>query len=137
MHGAGWMEGGLSASFEKFVMDVDLLQMMASYLKDIEITEESLAVEAMKDVGPGGHFFGTQHTMDRYKNAFYSPLISDWRNFESWTEAGSPDALQKANQVYKQALNEYQQPELDAAIKDELDEFVQRRIAEGGVKTDF
>jgi len=118
-------------------MDVDLLQMMASYLKDIEITEESLAVEAMKDVGPGGHFFGTQHTMDRYKNAFYSPLISDWRNFESWTEAGSPDALQKANQVYKQALNEYQQPELDAAIKDELDEFVQRRIAEGGVKTDF
>jgi len=137
MHGAGWMEGGLSASFEKFVMDVDLLQMMATYLEGIEITEATLALDAIKDVGPGGHFFGTAHTMERYKNAFYSPLISDWRNFESWTEAGSPDALQKANQVYKQALNEYQQPELDIAIKDELDDFVQRRVAEGGVKTDF
>ncbi len=137
MHGAGWMEGGLSASFEKFVMDVDLLQMMASYLEGIEITEATLALEAIKDVGPGGHFFGTQHTMDRYKNAFYSPLISDWRNFESWTEAGSPDALRKANQVYKQALSEYQQPELDVAIEEELDDFVHRRVAEGGVKTDF
>ena len=137
MHGAGWMEGGLSASFEKFVMDVDLLQMMAKYLEGIEITEASLAVEAVKDVGPGGHFFGTQHTMDRYKNAFYSPLISDWRNFESWQEAGSPDALQKANAVYKQALEEYQQPELDIAIDEELEAFIQKRIAEGGVATDF
>ena len=118
-------------------MDVDLLQMMAKYMDGIEITEASLALEAMKDVGPGGHFFGTAHTMERYKDAFYSPLISDWRNFESWTEAGSPDALQKANQVYKQALIEYQQPELDVAIKDELDDFVQRRVGEGGVKTDF
>ena len=139
MHGAGWMEGGLSASFEKFVMDVDLLQMMAVYLEGVEITEESLAVAvaAVKDVGPGGHFFGTQHTMDRYKDAFYAPLISDWRNFESWQEAGSPDALQKANHVYKQALDEYQQPELDIAIEEELEEFVQRRVAEGGVATDF
>ena len=137
MHGAGWMEGGLSASFEKFVMDVDLLQMMAVYLEGVEITEESLAVDAVKDVGPGGHFFGTQHTMDRYKNAFYSPLISDWRNFESWQEAGSPDAFQKTNQVYKQALEEYQQPALDIAIDEELEAFIQKRIEEGGVATDF
>lgn len=137
MHGAGWMEGGLSASFEKFVMDVDLLQMMAKYLEGIDITEASLALEAVKDVGPGGHFFGTEHTMSRYKTAFYSPLISDWRNFESWTEAGSPTALEKANQLYKQVLAEYQAPILEQSIAEELADFVSRRKQEGGVATDF
>ena len=137
MHGAGWMEGGLSASFEKFVIDADLLQMMAVYLEGVEITEASLALEAVRDVGPGGHYFGTQHTMDRYKDAFYSPLISDWRNFESWEEAGSPDALQRANKVYKQALEEYEEPVLDPAIREELEAFVTKRKQEGGVATDF
>ena len=137
MHGAGWMEGGLSASPEKFILDADLLQMMASYLQGIEIDEASLALDAVKDVGPGGHFFGTEHTMSRYKNAFYSPLISDWRNFESWEEAGSPTALQKANQLYKQVLTEYEAPPLDEAIAEELASFVARRKQEGGVATDF
>ena len=137
MHGAGWMEGGLSASFEKFILDADLLQMMASYLQGIEIDEASLALDAVKDVGPGGHFFGTEHTMSRYKNAFYSPLISDWRNFESWEEAGSPTALQKANQVYKQVLEEYEAPALEESITEELKAFVDRRKQEGGVATDF
>ncbi|PWQ96850.1 trimethylamine methyltransferase family protein [Leucothrix pacifica] len=137
MHGAGWMEGGLSASFEKFILDADLLQMMAAYLEGIDITEASLALDAVKDVGPGGHFFGTEHTMSRYKNAFYSPLISDWRNFESWQEAGSPTALQKANQTYKQVLAEYEKPPLDEAITEELASFVAKRKEEGGVATDF
>lgn len=137
MHGAGWMEGGLSASFEKFILDADLLQMMASYLQGIEINEASLALDAVKDVGPGGHFFGTEHTMSRYKNAFYSPLISDWRNFESWEEAGSPTALQKANQVYKQVLEEYKAPDLEESIAEELKAFIDRRKQEGGVATDF
>jgi trimethylamine--corrinoid protein Co-methyltransferase len=137
MHGAGWMEGGLSASFEKMMVDADLLQMMASYMRGVEITEESLGLEAILDVGPGGHFFGTPHTMARYKDAFYSPMISDWRNFESWTEAGSPSAVQKANTLYKQLLNDYIEPPLDASLKEELDTFVARRLEEGGVATDF
>ena len=137
MHGAGWMEGGLSASFEKMMIDADLLQMMATYMHGVEITEDSLGLDAILDVGPGGHFFGTPHTMDRYKTAFYSPIISDWRNFESWTEAGSPTAVKKANKVYKKLLTEYAEPELDAPIREELDEFVARRVEEGGVATDF
>lgn len=137
MHGAGWMEGGLSASFEKMMIDADLLQMMATYMKGVEITEESIGLEAIKDVGPGGHFFGTPHTMERYKTAFYSPIISDWRNFESWAEAGSPSALDKANTVYKQLLKEYEQPAIDPATLEELNAFVERRVSEGGVATDF
>ncbi|MCP3952966.1 MAG: methyltransferase, partial [Desulfobacterales bacterium] len=89
------------------------------------------------EVGPGGHFFGTQHTQQRYKTAFYAPLISDWRNFESWQEAGAPEAAQKAHSVYQQALSEYEAPPIDAAIRDEINDFVARRTAEGGVKTDF
>ncbi len=137
MHGAGWMEGGLSASFEKMMVDADLLQMMASYMKGVEISEEALGLDAILDVGPGGHFFGTPHTMARYKDAFYSPLISDWRNFESWTEAGSPSAVQKANTVYKKLLEEYTMPPLEAASKEELDTFVAHRLEQGGVATDF
>ena len=106
-------------------------------MEGVEINEASLALEAVRDVGPGGHYFGTQHTMDRYKDAFYSPLISDWRNFESWEEAGSPDALQRANKVYKQALEEYEEPALDPAIREELEAFVTKRKQEGGVATDF
>jgi len=137
MHGAGWMEGGLSASFEKMMIDADLLQMMATYMTGVEITEESLGLEAILDVGPGGHFFGTPHTMARYKSAFYSPMISDWRNFESWAEAGSPTAVEKANKVYKKLLAEYAEPELDAASREELDAFVAMRVEQGGVATDF
>ena len=136
-HAAGWMEGGLQASFEKLVLDVDLLQMVAEFLKSMTVDESELALEAMRDVGPGGHFFGTQHTQDRYKTAFYSPIISDWRNSESWVEAGSPTAMQKANQVYKQALADYEKPPLDPGIADELDAFIARRKEEGGAPVDF
>lgn len=136
-HGAGWLEGGLCASFEKFILDVDLLQMVAETLKPIDLNDDELALDTIDEVGPGGHFFGTAHTQARYRDAFYAPLISDWRNFESWQEAGAPEAAQKANQLYKQALDEYEAPPLDPAIKDELDAFVAKRTEEGGVKTDF
>ncbi len=137
MHGAGWMEGGLSASFEKFVIDCDLLQMVAAYLEPVEINTEELALDAIQDVGPGGHFFGTDHTQTRYKTAFYAPMVSDWRNFETWSEVGSPLAHEKANRLWKQALEEYREPPMDDAVRTELDAFVDRRIAEGGVATDF
>lgn len=137
MHGAGWMEGGLSASFEKMMVDADLLQMMAVWMRGVEISEDAFGLDAIRDVGPGGHYFGTAHTMARYKTAFYAPIISDWRNFESWTEAGSPDALQKANAVYKQLLREYEQPALADAQREELEAFVAKRVEQGGVATDF
>ena len=136
-HAAGWLEGGLCASFEKLVLDVDLLQMVAQFLRPLEVDEASLGLEAIRDVGPGGHFFGTPHTQERYKDAFYAPIISDWRNFESWQEAGQPRAWQKANDVYKQALREYEPPPLDPAIAEELDTFVEKRREEGGAPTDF
>ncbi len=137
MHGAGWLEGGLVASFEKFVLDVDLIQMVSEFLQPLEINDDALGVEAIREVGPGGHFFGAQHTLARYSNAFYQPLISDWRNNQQWVAAGSPQAWQKANQVYKQALAEYQKPPMDEAVHEELKAFVDRRKREGGAPTDF
>ena len=137
MHAAGWLEGGLRASYEKVILDVDLLQMVAEFLTPLDLSEDALAIDAIRDVGPGGHFFGTPHTQARYKTAFYSPVLSDWRNFESWAEAGSPTALEKANRVWKERLASYEAPAMDAAIREELDAFVERRIAEGGAPTDF
>ncbi len=104
MHGAGWLEGGLRCSYEKMILDIDLLQMVAEFLTPLEMTEDALALEAIRAVGPGGHFFGTPHTQERYRTAFHSPILSDWRNFESWQLAGSPTAIQKANRVWKERL---------------------------------
>jgi trimethylamine--corrinoid protein Co-methyltransferase len=137
LHSAGWTEGGLTASFEKFILDVDMLQMVAEFLTPLDATPDALALDAVREVGPGGHYFGTAHTLARYETAFYSPILSDWRNFETWTEAGRPTTYDHANRVFKEALAAYQQPELDPAIEEELKDFVTRRKAEGGVATDF
>ncbi|MSP49481.1 MAG: methyltransferase [Alphaproteobacteria bacterium] len=137
LHSAGWMEGGLTASFEKTIVDVDLLQMVSQFLDPLEVSEETLALDAIREVGPGGHYFGAVHTQSRFKTAFYSPLISDWRNFESWKLAGSPTAMEKANRLWKEALARYQCPAMDPAAEEALDAFVARRKEEGGVKTDF
>ncbi|MDG3576196.1 trimethylamine methyltransferase family protein [Rhizobium sp. YJ-22] len=137
MHAAGWSEGGLTASFEKFILDVDMLQMVAEFLKPLDVSADALALDAVRDVGPGGHYFGTAHTLARYENAFYSPILSDWRNFETWSEAGRPTTYDHANRVFKETLKHYEQPPLDPAVSEELDAFVARRKAEGGVPTDF
>jgi trimethylamine--corrinoid protein Co-methyltransferase len=137
MHGAGWLEGGLVASFEKFVLDCDLIQMVSEFMQPLETTEDALGVEAIREVGPGGHFFGAQHTLQRYTNAFYSPIVSDWRNNQQWLAAGKPEAHQKANAVWKQALADYQEPAIEEAVREELNAFVDRRKAEGGAPTDF
>jgi trimethylamine--corrinoid protein Co-methyltransferase len=136
-HAAGWMEGGLSCSFEKMILDVDLLQMVTEFLMPLVVDEDSLALDAMREVGPGGHYFGAAHTKARYRDAFYAPIISDWRNFEAWQEAGSPTAMDKANRLYKEVLAAYTPPPLDATIDAELTDFVERRRSEGGMKTDF
>jgi len=136
-HGAGWMEGGLCCSYEKTILDIDLLQMVESFLEPLDFSSDSLALHAIEDVGPGGHFFATDHTQQRYKDAFYSPILSDWRNFESWQEAGEPTAFQKANKVWKERLSTYEAPALDMSVREELDSFIAKRKSEGGVSTDF
>ncbi|NOZ33429.1 MAG: methyltransferase, partial [Alphaproteobacteria bacterium] len=96
-----------------------------------------LAFDAIREVGPDGHFFGIQHTQDRYETAFYSPFISDWSNFENWEDAGSVQTPQRANGIWKSIIAEYEPPALDEAIREELAEFVARRKSEGGAPTDF
>lgn len=130
-HGAGWLEGGLVASYEKVVLDAELLQNMAEFMKPIAVDEDSLGFAAMQDVGPGGHFFGTQHTLDRYETAFYAPLLSDWRNFESWQEAGSRTATERANTLWKRLLADYEPPPLDESRREALDAYVAKRKESG------
>jgi len=132
MHGAGWMEGGLCASFEKMVLDAELLQMMAEFLSPVAVNEETLALDAIREVGPGGHFFGAAHTLARYETAFYAPMLSDWSNFENWQDAGARTATERAHTIYKKILAAYEAPPLQAERREELDAFVARRKDEGG-----
>ena len=136
-HAAGWMEGGLSASFEKFVIDCEVLQQFLYANRPISIGQDDLALDAIAEVGPFGHFFGADHTQSRYRDAFYAPLLSDWRNFESWEEAGAVWTHDRANAAWKRILEDYEAPPMDAAIAEELSAFVDRRKAEGGAPTDF
>lgn len=129
VHAAGWLEGGLTASFEKLMIDAETLQMMAEWLQPIEVNEETLALDAIAEVGPGGHFFGVGHTMQRYETAFYQPFLSDRRNFQAWQEAGAEDAAQRANRAWKALLEHYVQPPLDPAVDEELADYVARRKA--------
>ena len=132
-HAAGWLEGGLTASFEKLVLDVELLQHMIEFLKPIIVNEAELGFDAIKGVATGGHFFGESHTMERYEHAFYQPLLSNWQNYESWQLSGAKDATRRATDVWKRALAEYEQPAMEPAIRDQLDAYViQRREQIGG-----
>ena len=126
-HAAGWLHGGLTASFEKLIIDAETLQMMAATIEPFEVNKETLALDAIREVGPAGHFFGTEHTMQRYQSAFYSPLLSNWDNYETWLERGSVNSEQRANQIWKQMLQEYQQPEIDPGVDEALRDFVTRR----------
>ena len=136
-HGAGWMEGGLQANPEKMMVDGDLIQSVAKFLQPLIVDDATMAVEAIAEVGPGGHHFGTQHTQERFRDAFFQPLVSDWRNYETWEEAGSPTALDHAERLVQQHLDAYEAPTVDDAVRAELNDFVDRRVAEGGVETDF
>ncbi len=131
-HAAGWLEGGLVASFEKLVMDCEMIQHLSSMLKPITVTREEIGIDAMAEVGPGGHFFGCDHTMQRFKNAFYEPFLSDWQNHENWVVAGSKDATQRATDIWQKALKEYEEPAMDIAIKEELEAYVIKRKEELG-----
>ena len=132
LHSFGWLEGGLTASFEKIAIDVEMVQTMMTALEPIDFSTPELGIEAMREVGPGGHFFGAQHTLERYENAFYRPILADWRNWETWKEDGAHDATQRAHRLWQALLAEYQQPPMDPAIREELTGFIARRKAEGG-----
>ena len=138
-HAAGWLEGGLIASPEKFIMDCEVIQMIQRYMEPevAATTPDDIAIDAIKEVGPAGHFFGIQHTQDRYENAFYAPIVSDWRNFEAWEVAGGTWTAERAHQKFKEIIDSFEAPPMDDAIREELGDFVARRKSEGGAPTDF
>jgi len=138
-HAAGWLEGGLIASPEKFVMDCEVLQMIQRYFEEATFatTEDDIALDAIREVGPGGHYFGCQHTQDRYSTAFYAPFASDWRNFEAWESDGAVWTPERAHRIYKAILAEFEAPDMNGDHQEELRRFVAKRKQEGGAPTDF
>ncbi len=136
IHAAGWLEGGLTASLEKFILDIEMLQTFAEIFAPLASGDSELAFDAIASVDPGGHFFGCEHTMQRYQTAFYEPLVSDWSNFGQWTENGGLTATQRANGIWKRILQEFEPPPLDPARREALDAFIARRSAEGGAPVD-
>ncbi len=137
LHGAGWLEGGLLTSYEKFVIDADLLNMVTEMLRPITVDDASLAVEAIAEVGPAGHFFGSTHTQERYASEHFQPMVSAWRNYESWDEGGRLEAHQRAERLAHEIIAAHEEPPMLEDRRVELDEFVARRVQEGGVETDF
>ncbi len=132
IHSAGWIEGGLTGSSEKLIVDVEVLQQIAELMQPVSFDDDELAFDAIAAVGQGGHFFGEAHTMERYETAFYSPLVSDLSNFGQWVERGSLDAAQRATGIWKQVVSEFTAPALAGDRDAALEDFVGRRTREGG-----
>ena len=132
MHSAGWLEGGLVAGFEKFVIDAQLVEMLQHEFTPLEIDEESMAFGAHEEVGHGGHFLGAMHTMERFRTCFYRPFLNSSDNYERWMRNGAKDTAARAADIYRAKLDEYEQPPLDDAIREELEAYVVRRRAELG-----
>ena len=132
MHAAGWQEGGLVASFEKFALDVEVLEIVAEGLRPILVDDAELALEALADVGPGGHFFGTAHTMGRFETAFHEPSLFTRQNIGQWTDDGSVDATGRAEVLWRRWLDDHEQPPMEPDTRAALDDFLERRVAEGG-----
>ena len=129
-HATGWLESGLTVSFEKYVMDAENVAMMQHFLQGPDWEDDAFALEAIDEVGPAGHHFGTAHTQARYQTAFYPNFIHDRRNHGTWVEAGSEDTVVRANKLYRQLLRDYEPPLLDVGIRDELLDFIARRRQE-------
>ncbi|HEY7043231.1 MAG TPA: trimethylamine methyltransferase family protein [Nocardioidaceae bacterium] len=132
MHSAGWLEGGLVAGYEKFIVDVQLLEMLQVEFTPLEVDEASLAFDAHQEVGHGGHFLGAMHTMERFRTCFYRPFLSSSDNYERWVRNGGLDTAARATKIYQDKLEAYEPPPLDDAIRAELDDFVSRRRTELG-----
>jgi trimethylamine--corrinoid protein Co-methyltransferase len=130
LHAAGWLENGLAAGYEKFVLDCEILGMLHTFLKGLDLSEEALAMDSIRSVPPGGHHLGTQHTMDNFRTAFYRAELFDYNSAEQWQEEGSQTAAQRANTKYKQLLKDYEEPDLDSAVEEELRAFMAKRKEE-------
>lgn len=129
-HAAGWLEGGLAASFEKMIIDAEMIQMLIAVMQPFRFDDLDGAMRAIGEVGPGGHFFGSPFTMDRYETAFHQPMLSDWRNFETWRDAGAEDATTRAAGLARRALETYQAPSLAIDRAEKLGAFVAKRRIE-------
>ncbi len=130
LHAAGWLEGGLTSSYEKLIMDADQLGMMQVFANGFDLSENGQAMSAIREVGPGTHFLGCEHTQNNFKTAFYRSSIADNNSFEQWQSDGSQDAVQRANKLCRQMLNDYVAPEIDPAIDEALLEFIAKRKGE-------
>jgi trimethylamine--corrinoid protein Co-methyltransferase len=132
LHAAGWLESGLVACYEKYIVDIEILRMLQAEFTPIEIDEASLAYGAHVEVGQAGHFLGAVHTLERFRSCFYRPLLSSTANFERWTRDGGLDGTARASALWREALERYEQPPLDGAIRAELEDYVARRRIELG-----
>ena len=132
MHSAGWLESGLVSCYEKFIVDVEILRMLQHEFMPLEVTDETLAFSAHEEVGHGGHFLGAAHTLERFRDCFYRPLLSSTENFERWKRLGARDTAVRAGEIWRATLENYEKPPLDPAIEEELAEYVTRRRAELG-----
>ena len=132
MHSAGWLESALVSCYEKFVTDIETLRMMYEVFKPLEINEETLAYSAHQEVGQGGHFLGAVHTLERFRECFYRPIVSSTENYERWKKKGGNDAAARATEIWRKTLEEYEQPPMDEGLRDELKAYVDRRRTELG-----
>jgi trimethylamine--corrinoid protein Co-methyltransferase len=132
MHSAGWLESALVSCYEKFVTDVELLRMLYHVFEPLKIDEESLAFSAHQEVGQGGHFLGAVHTLERFRECFYRPLVSSTENYERWARNGGNDTAARASEVWRKTLEEYEEPPMDNDLKAQLKAYVDRRRTELG-----
>jgi trimethylamine---corrinoid protein Co-methyltransferase len=132
MHAAGWLEGGLVSSYEKYIVDIEILRMLKHEFQPLEVNEDSLAYGAHEEVGSGGHFLGAAHTLEHFRTCFYRPLLSSTENFDRWTKNGGADAAERAGRIYQETLDNYEQPPIDDAVRDQLRDYVARRRIEFG-----
>jgi trimethylamine---corrinoid protein Co-methyltransferase len=132
LHAAGWLEAGLVSCYEKFIVDIEILRQLRHEFTPLDFDEDSLAFGAHEEVGAGGHFLGAAHTLERFRECFYRPLLSSTENFERWQKNGGRDATERAGEIWRKTLEEYEEPPLDDAIRSELEEYVTRRRTELG-----
>ena len=130
LHSAGWLEGGLTMGYEKFMLDVDQLGMVQTFLNGIDLSENGQGMDAIRETGPGHHFLGSTHTQRNFETAFYRSTIADNNSFEQWESEGGLDAAQRANKLWKKKLAEYEAPAIDPGVDEALRDFVDRRKAE-------
>ena len=130
LHAAGWLENGLAAGYEKFVLDNELLGMFHKYLQGVDFSEEAFALDSIRAIEPGGHHLGTEHTIKNFRTAFYRAELFDYSSAEQWVIDGSKDGQQRANEKYKQLLKDYEEPPLDAAAEEAILDFIARRKEE-------